>query len=133
MSSGFRLSTDGITWTEVPAEPFLEFLWNESDRRRSDQSFEDTGNPQMYWRFHDRPISGSDMQWFRDYTENPSAQVYVRTKNGQVDVNGDPVFQTYLAEMGWPTGKIDSIVGRTYDEQSFVDVEIHFWNMEEWP
>lgn len=52
---------------------------------------------------------------FRTYCPGASATVYISTPTNEDDVNGDPIFKNYLAEMHWMRGDEDKQIRHTLD------------------
>jgi len=120
----YYLSSDGVTWSELPAEPKVEFDWGESVKR-GDSSLVIKGSARLTWFYADEPLTGDEMYFFQAFVGTaPSADVYLSTKTLEVDDNGEPVFRTFEAIMKRPTFELETIDGLG---QRFLNVSIDFF------
>ncbi len=124
--STFALSTNGVTWVETPQEPAVEFQAAEDETMRGDGHIYGRGGARLRWFYGDQHISGAEMAWFQGWIPagQESATIYVRSKNGRVESNGDPSFVEYSGIMGMPTGEINT---ENQGGQQFLNAEMPFW------
>lgn len=127
----FALSTDGITYTEAPIEPRVEFEYGSDYAIRGDGHKIVLGGAKLRWYFAEQFVTGEEFFWFVNWVTGLSQDIYVISKIPEAYLaDGSPEYKEMQGIMGRPTGKIYSEEG---EGQTFTDVSIDFWNLVEVP